>query len=42
MQNLNNFWYQFVWNITKIKQKEIFIETIDHDKVTETYAAETV
>ena len=28
---------QFAWNITNTKQKEIFIETIDHGKVTETY-----
>ena len=31
---------QFVWNSTKIKQNEIYIETIDHEKVTETYIAE--
>ena len=31
---------QFVWNITNTNQKEIYIETIDHGKVTETYVAE--
>ena len=30
---------QFVWNITNTKQ-EIYIETIDHGKVTEAYVAE--
>ena len=30
---------QFVWNITK-KQNEIYNETIDHSRVTETYVAE--
>ena len=28
-----------VWNITSTKQKEIYIDTIDHDKVTEVYVA---
>ena len=31
---------QFVWNITNTKQKEIYIETIDYDQVTESYVAE--
>ena len=31
---------QFVWNITNTKQKEIYIEMVDHGKVTETYVAE--
>ena len=31
---------QFFWNIANTKQKEIYIETIDHGKVTETFLAE--
>ena len=31
---------QFDQNIEKTKQKEIYIETIDHEKVTETYVVE--
>ena len=31
---------QFVQNIARTKQKEIYIGTIDHDKVTETYVVE--
>ena len=30
---------KFVWNITNTNQNEIYIETIDHGKVTETYVA---
>ena len=31
---------QFVRNITKAKQKDTYIETIDHDKLSETWIAE--
>ena len=31
---------QFVWNIPNTKQKEIYIKTIGHGKVTETYVVE--
>ena len=31
---------KFVWNITNTNQNEIYIETIDHGKVTKTYVAE--
>ena len=30
---------QYVWNITNTKQKEIYIEAIDHGKATETHVA---
>ena len=43
LQNIKNYKQlisQLVGNITNTKQKEIYIEMVDHGKVTETYVAE--
>ena len=40
-KTINNYnYFKFVWNITSAKEKEIYIETIDQGKVTETYVDE--
>ena len=40
IKNFKQLISQFVWNIAKAKQREIYIETIDQDKVTEAYVVE--